>query len=153
MCETHDIYGFQKDVADGGMAEYMRFSERAIIHKIPESLSEEDAALIEPMACAIHTVRRGDIELDDVVVIAGAGPLGLCMVQVAHLKTPKKLVVIDTMDDRGAGESVWRRRGHQCGARGRHRYRKIHDRWLRLRCVYRSDGRPYRRDPWSGDDS
>lgn len=100
MCETHDIYGFQKNVADGGMAEYMRFSERAIIHKIPESLSEEDAALIEPMACAIHTVRRGDIELDDVVVIAGAGPLGLCMVQVAHLKTPKKLVVIDTMDDR-----------------------------------------------------
>lgn len=72
MCETHDIYGFQKDVADGGMAEYMRFSERAIIHKIPESLSEEDAALIEPMACAIHTVRRGDIDLDDVVVIAGA---------------------------------------------------------------------------------
>ncbi|MHA3928568.1 zinc-binding dehydrogenase [Klebsiella oxytoca] len=100
MCETHDIYGFQKDVADGGMAEYMRFSERAIIHKIPESLSEEDAALIEPMACAIHTVRRGDIDLDDVVVIAGAGPLGLCMVQVAHLKTPKKLVVIDTMEDR-----------------------------------------------------
>ena len=80
MCETHDIYGFQKDVADGGMAEYMRFPERAIIHKIPESLSEEDA-LIEPMACAIPTVRRGDIELDDVVVIAGAGPLGLCMVQ------------------------------------------------------------------------
>ena len=100
MCETHDIYGFQKDVADGGMAEYMRFSERAIIHKIPESLSEEDAALIEPMACAIHTVRRGDIDLDDVVVIAGAGPLGLCMVQVTHLKTPKKLVVIDTMEDR-----------------------------------------------------
>ena len=52
------------------------------------------------MACAIHTVRRGDIDLDDVVVIAGAGPLGLCMVQVAHLKTPKKLVVIDTMEDR-----------------------------------------------------
>jgi L-iditol 2-dehydrogenase len=55
----------------------------------------EDAAIIEPLACAIHTVNRADIQLDDVVVIAGAGPLGLMMVQVAALKTPKKLVVID----------------------------------------------------------
>lgn len=100
MCETHDIYGFQKEVADGGMAEYMRFSERAIIHKIPDELSDKDAALIEPMACAIHTVRRGDIDLNDVVVIAGAGPLGLCMIQVAKLKTPKKLIVIDAIDER-----------------------------------------------------
>lgn len=100
MCEVHDIYGFQKDVAEGGMAEYMRFSDRAIIHKIPEGLSHNDAALIEPMACAIHTVTRGDIQLNDVVVLAGAGPLGLCMVQVAKLKTPKKLVVIDAIDER-----------------------------------------------------
>ncbi|WP_016584637.1 alcohol dehydrogenase catalytic domain-containing protein, partial [Yersinia pestis] len=100
MCETHNIYGFQKDVAEGGMAEYMRFSENAIVHKIPESLSHEDAVLIEPMACAIHTVARGDIQLDDVVVLAGAGPLGLCMVPVARLKTPKKLIVIDTIEER-----------------------------------------------------
>ena len=84
------------------MAEYMRFSENAIVHKIPESLSHEDAVLIEPMACAIHTVARGDIQLDDVVVLAGAGPLGLCMVQVARLKTPKKLIVIDAIDERPA---------------------------------------------------
>ena len=62
----------------------------------------EDAALIEPMACAIHAVNRGDIQLDDVVVIAGAGPLGLSMVQVAHLKTPRKLVVIDPVPQRRA---------------------------------------------------
>lgn len=100
MCEVHNIYGFQRDVAEGGMAEYMRFSAHAIIHKIPDSLSEDDAVLIEPMACAIHTVARGDIQLNDVVVIAGAGPLGLCMVQIARLKTPKKLVVIDAIDER-----------------------------------------------------
>src|SRR6202007_2867272 len=59
-----------------------------------------DAAIIEPLACAIHTVNRGDLQLDDVVVIAGAGPLGLMMTQVAHLKTPKKLVVIDLVEER-----------------------------------------------------
>jgi L-iditol 2-dehydrogenase len=78
----------------------MRFPPTAIVHKIPLGVSLEDAAIIEPLACAIHTVNRGDIQLDDVVVIAGAGPLGLMMVQVAHLKTPKKLVVIDLVDER-----------------------------------------------------
>jgi threonine dehydrogenase-like Zn-dependent dehydrogenase len=100
MCEVHDIYGFQRQVADGGMADYMRLSTRAIVHKIPASLPLEDAAIIEPLSCAIHTVNRGDIQLDDVVVIAGAGPLGLMMTQVAHLKTPKKLVVVDPIDER-----------------------------------------------------
>jgi L-iditol 2-dehydrogenase len=78
----------------------MRFPPTAIVHKIPDGISLEDAAIIEPLACAIHTVNRGDIQLSDVVVIAGAGPLGLMMTQVAHLKTPKKLVVIDLVDER-----------------------------------------------------
>lgn len=100
MCEVHNIFGFQRDVADGGMADYMRIPPTAIVHQIPDSLSLEDAALIEPMACAIHTINRADIQFDDVVVIAGAGPLGLMMVQVARLKTPKKLVVIDLVPER-----------------------------------------------------
>jgi erythritol/L-threitol dehydrogenase len=60
----------------------------------------EDAAIIEPLACAIHAVTRGDIQLDDVVVIAGAGPIGLMMVQVAKLKTPRKLIVVDMVKAR-----------------------------------------------------
>lgn len=100
MCEVHNIFGFQREVADGGMADYMRIPPTAIVHHIPESISLEDAAIIEPMACAIHTVNRAEVQLDDVVVIAGAGPLGLMMAQVAHLKTPKKLVVIDLVQER-----------------------------------------------------
>ncbi|KAF3996288.1 alcohol dehydrogenase catalytic domain-containing protein [Glaciimonas immobilis] len=100
MCEVHHIFGFQREVADGGMADYMRIPPTAIVHQIPASLSLNDAAIIEPMACAIHTVNRAEIQLDDVVVIAGAGPLGLMMVQVARLKTPKKLVVIDLVPER-----------------------------------------------------
>jgi erythritol/L-threitol dehydrogenase len=100
MCEVHNIFGFQRQVADGGMAEYMKFPANAIVHKIPPHLPLEDAAIIEPLACAVHTVTRGGIELDDVVVIAGAGPLGLLMTQVARLKTPKKLIVVDMVDER-----------------------------------------------------
>ncbi len=100
MCEVHNIYGFQRQVADGGMADYMRLSTNAIVHKIPDSISLADAAIIEPLSCAIHTVNRGDIQLDDVVVIAGAGPLGLMMTQVARLKTPGKLIVVDPVEER-----------------------------------------------------
>jgi erythritol/L-threitol dehydrogenase len=100
MCEVHNIFGFQRTVADGGMAQYMRIPANAIVHKIPAELSLEDAAIIEPLSCAIHAVNRGDIQLDDVVVIAGAGPIGLMMVQVAKLKTPRKLVVIDLVPQR-----------------------------------------------------
>lgn len=100
MCEVHHIYGFQREVADGGMAEYMRIGATARLHKIPAGMPLEDAGIIEPLACAIHTVQRGDVQLDDVVVIAGAGPIGLMMVQVAKLKTPKKLIVIDMVQER-----------------------------------------------------
>jgi erythritol/L-threitol dehydrogenase len=100
MCEVHNIFGFQRTVAEGGMAQYMRIPANAIVHKIPAELSLEDAAIIEPLSCAIHAVNRGDIQLDDVVVIAGAGPIGLMMVQVAKLKTPRKLVVIDLVPQR-----------------------------------------------------
>ena len=102
MCEVHHIFGFQREVADGGMADFMKLPATSRVHKIPESLSLDDAAMIEPMACAVHTVNRADVQLDDVVVIAGAGPLGLGMVQIAHLKTPKKLVIVDPVAERRA---------------------------------------------------
>ena len=100
MCEVHNIFGFQTGEAEGAMADYMIFPPTSLVHKIPESLSLEDASIIEPLACAIHTVNRGDIGLDDVVVIAGAGPLGLMMTQIARLKTPKKLIVVDPVESR-----------------------------------------------------
>jgi len=100
MCEVHNIFGFQREVADGGMAQFMRIPSTALVHKIPPDMPLEDAAIIEPLSCAIHAVTRGDIQLDDVVVIAGAGPIGLMMVQVARLKTPRKLVVIDLVPQR-----------------------------------------------------
>lgn len=100
MCEVHNIFGFQRVVADGGMADYMRIPRNARVHRIPEGIASDDAAIIEPLACAIHTVNRADIQLDDVVVIAGAGPIGLMMVQVARLKTPRALVVVDPVASR-----------------------------------------------------
>jgi threonine dehydrogenase-like Zn-dependent dehydrogenase len=100
MCDVHNIIGFQRTVDDGGRAQFMRIPANARVHRIPAAMPLDDAAIIEPLACAIHAVNRGDIQLDDVAVIAGAGPIGLMMVQVAKLRTPRKLVVIDMVAER-----------------------------------------------------
>jgi threonine dehydrogenase-like Zn-dependent dehydrogenase len=95
MCQRHDIYGFIRGRAEGCWAEYMRFPAVAANHKVPKDLPVEQAALIEPMACAIHAVQRGEIELGDVVVVAGMGPIGLGMLQAAVRKGPGLLIALD----------------------------------------------------------
>lgn len=95
MCEKQNIYGHQKIIADGGMAEYMKYGSRSIIHKVPKSIPAKHAAMIEPLSCSVHTVSRANIQFDDVVVVAGLGPIGLCKLQLAKLKNPKLLIAID----------------------------------------------------------
>lgn len=99
MCQPHDIYGFRQK-AFGAMAEYMRFPANALNYKVPKSLPIEHAVFIEPLACSIHAVQRGKIEFGDVVVIAGAGPLGLGMIAAARMKSPGLLIALDLNDDR-----------------------------------------------------
>ncbi len=49
MCEVHNIFGFQRQVADGGIAEYMLYPATSRVHKIPAEMPLEDAAIIEPL--------------------------------------------------------------------------------------------------------
>jgi len=78
----------------------MKFPAGAINHRVPSQVPPEQAALVEPLACAIHAVERGEIQLGDVVVIAGMGPIGLCMLQVAGLKSPALLIALDLQEHR-----------------------------------------------------
>ncbi len=99
LCDIHDIYGFHQ-YTQGGMADYMLFPARALNYKVPAELPVETAALIEPLACSMHAVERAGIAFGDVVVIAGAGTLGLGMVACARLRNPGALVVLDRFDRR-----------------------------------------------------
>lgn len=99
MCQPHNIFGFQ-NTNNGGMAEYVRFPKNAVISRVPDDLSLEKALLIEPYGCSKHAVDRGSISPEDIVVISGAGTLGLGMVTYAKTKTLKKLIVLDMIDAR-----------------------------------------------------
>ena len=99
MCQPHKMFGYFSDVC-GGMAEYMRLPEKALIHRVPKDLPLEKALLIEPYACGKHCVDRAKIGSEDVVVLSGAGTLGLGMVTYARTRNPKLLVVMDMKDER-----------------------------------------------------
>lgn len=99
MCQPHNIFGFQ-NTNNGGMAEYVKFPSTAVISRIPESMPIEQALLIEPYGCSKHAVDRAAITNEDIVVISGAGTLGLGMVTYARMKNPKALIVLDMIDSR-----------------------------------------------------
>lgn len=99
MCQPHQIFGFFREV-NGGMAEYMKLPKKSVIHKIPKDMPLDKALLIEPYACSKHCVDRAQIGSEDVVVLSGAGTLGLGMVTYARSRNPKMLIVLDMKDDR-----------------------------------------------------
>ena len=100
MCQPHKMYGFFEEYC-GGMAEYVRIkTKHARIHRVPEDMALTDALLIEPYGCSKHCVDRAQIGSEDVVVIAGAGTLGLGMITYARMRNPRKLIVLDMKDER-----------------------------------------------------
>jgi len=94
MCEQHDIFGFRQR-AQGSWAEFMKFPANSVVHKVPKDMPPHIGALIEPLACAIHAVERANIQLGDTAVVAGMGPIGLGMLQVAKMKSPGMLIALD----------------------------------------------------------
>jgi threonine dehydrogenase-like Zn-dependent dehydrogenase len=69
--------------ADGGLADVMVVDERAIV-PLPEGVSAADAALVEPLACSVHALRRAKVGPGDRVAVVGAGAIGLGAAAVAR---------------------------------------------------------------------
>lgn len=67
MCQPHEIFGFFGKL-NGGMAEYIRLPQEAVIHKVPKDLPLDAALLIEPYSCSKHCVDRAQIGCEDIVV-------------------------------------------------------------------------------------
>ncbi|MCC6147903.1 MAG: zinc-binding dehydrogenase [Anaerolineaceae bacterium] len=73
----------------GAYADYVLIPEqvaRQNLLPIPENLSYEEAAVIEPLACVIHGIEESYIKPGDTVVINGAGPMGLLFIRLAKLQ-------------------------------------------------------------------
>ena len=60
----------------GGLAEKISVDERWV-HKIPDNLPLDEAALIEPLSVGYHAVERANLSEKSTVLVVGAGPIGL----------------------------------------------------------------------------
>lgn len=94
MCRRNDIFGFHQ-ATHGAMAEYVLLPAKARLHRIDGGVPAPFAAFAEPLSCALHAVERAEVGLDDVVVVAGAGPIGLGMIAGTRLKNPRLIVAVD----------------------------------------------------------
>ncbi|MBX8937658.1 zinc-binding dehydrogenase [Enterococcus gilvus] len=73
----------------GTWAEYVRIPAELVqetVFHLPNELSFRQAALLEPLACAVYGVDLSEIQLGDLVVVNGCGPIGLMMMKCAKLK-------------------------------------------------------------------
>lgn len=94
-CENLKVLGVQ---TDGGMVEQFVHPAR-LTHRIPDDMSWEDAALIEPLTIALHSNHRAGVKAGEHVVICGAGPIGLLGASVA-LAYGAYPIMIDPIDER-----------------------------------------------------
>lgn len=79
-CATIQVCGVHRD---GGMAEYFSVPAQYVIHG--EGLSFDELALVEPLAIGAHGIRRANVQPGEPVVIIGAGPIGLGLMEFARI--------------------------------------------------------------------
>lgn len=101
LCPDYEAFGISYD---GGFQEYVRVPaeavERGNVILVPQGVSYEEAAIVEPFSCAYHSYKALGIKPGDSVVIVGAGPIGACHVLMSKLAGASKILVADVQDNR-----------------------------------------------------
>ncbi|MCD8349713.1 MAG: alcohol dehydrogenase catalytic domain-containing protein [Planctomycetaceae bacterium] len=96
MCEERTCPGFK---LDGAYAEYIRIDAKQLL-KLSDNVSFEEGAVVEPMAIVAHALlQRAKVEVEDVVVVYGPGPIGLIAMQMARIAGAAKVYMVGTNVD------------------------------------------------------
>ena len=91
VCRKSGCLGFGSH--DGAFAEFCLVPQ-ARVHKIPDSLSFEQGAIVEPLSVACHSVWAGKFQKGQTAIVAGAGPIGLATIALLKTYGAKKIVVL-----------------------------------------------------------
>jgi (R,R)-butanediol dehydrogenase / meso-butanediol dehydrogenase / diacetyl reductase len=93
MCTQLGTAGF---AWDGAFAEFGVFPEYGL-HHLPDSVSDEAGAFTEPLAVAIHAVKRSRLKIGASVAIIGAGPIGLLVLQACLAAGAGKAYIVEPL--------------------------------------------------------
>lgn len=101
LCAEYGAIGL---TVDGGMAEYVRIPKIAVqegcLLRMAEDLSFEEAALNEPFASVYNGFGRCPMEIGDVVLIVGSGPIGVMHVLLSRFAGASKIIIADIVETR-----------------------------------------------------
>nr|WP_279432701.1 zinc-dependent dehydrogenase [Paracoccus alkanivorans] len=96
LCTNGQAVGYE---IDGAFAEFIRIPAQAVaagnIRKLPDGTGFDEAALAEPLACVLNGQEKVGVSAGDVVLILGAGPIGLLHVYLARLRGAARIIVSD----------------------------------------------------------
>ncbi len=101
LCENRQVLGVSCEDyrRQGAFAEYVAVPER-VLYRLPDGLSFEDAAMIEPVSIAFHAVQRASPLLNDTAVVVGAGMIGLFVIQALRVAGSGKVIAVDVVPDK-----------------------------------------------------
>ncbi len=91
QCEDYDYLGSR---CDGGFAELVRVPTWNLL-PLPDGVSFEEAAMVEPAAVAVHALRRAGVDIGDTVAVYGAGPIGLMVAMWARAWGAREVLLVD----------------------------------------------------------
>ncbi len=96
------VGGRYTTVSVGGNAEFLRITPQIASRMIPipDHLSFEEAATTEPLATSLHAVELADPKDDQVVVVMGAGIIGLGVLQCIRARSSARVIVVDLSERR-----------------------------------------------------
>jgi L-iditol 2-dehydrogenase len=97
LCPTVQFAGH--GTLDGGLQEELLWPDR-LLHPLPDGLSSDAGALLEPLGVAIHAVGLSHVHLGDDVLVVGAGPIGVLAARVARLAGARRVFVSEPLAHR-----------------------------------------------------
>lgn len=83
----------------GGFSEYVAADEH-MVHKIPDSLSYEQGALVEPSAVVLYAVRSSQLKVGDRAVVFGTGPIGLLLIEALKASGASEIYAVELSEER-----------------------------------------------------
>ena len=98
--------GFLGCHADGAFAEYVNVVAETgretipVLYKLPDSVSLEAGALVEPLSVAVKAMHSGNVLLGQNVAVIGAGPIGLCTIEAARAAGAKQIIAVEPAETR-----------------------------------------------------
>ncbi|MCS7120299.1 MAG: NAD(P)-dependent alcohol dehydrogenase [Nitrososphaerota archaeon] len=97
LCEQVNFYGTPP--FNGAFAEY-NYAPEQNVYPIPDTMSLEEGAMIEPLAVGMMAAKMGRVEAGDIVVILGAGPIGQMALQASKICGASAIFVSDLIEYR-----------------------------------------------------